>query len=72
VQKLFQRAHGLAVTIGLGDAPLDSQFLNAVIVPVVVRSEYSDCLKATVPRAFLTEKIGPEGWNEAVLKLIPH
>jgi predicted mannosyl-3-phosphoglycerate phosphatase (HAD superfamily) len=29
LRKLFERAHGLAVTIGSGDAPLDSQFLNA-------------------------------------------
>jgi mannosyl-3-phosphoglycerate phosphatase len=71
LQKLFKRIHGLTVTIGLGDTCMDSEFLNAVIVPVVVRSEYSDQLKATLPGAFLTEKFGPEGWNEAVLKLIP-
>ena len=71
LRKLYQRVHGLTVTIGLGDTCMDSEFLNTVIVPVVVRSEYSDQLKANLPRALLTEKLGPEGWNDAVLQLIP-
>jgi mannosyl-3-phosphoglycerate phosphatase len=66
LRKLFKRVHCLSVTISLSDTWMDSEFLNAVNVPLMVRSEYSDQLKAYLPGAFLTEKFGPEGWNEAV------
>jgi len=37
---------------------------------VVIRSSEAAELKIRVPRALVSERPGPAGWNEAVLRLI--
>ncbi len=67
---LFKRGNAPLRTIGLGDGLNDASFLNAVAVPVLIRSPQVAELKAMVPRGLVTDRPGPEGWNEAVLALI--
>lgn len=57
------------VTIGLGDSLNDAPFLNAVDVPVLVRSDSTQELKAAVPRGSVTQERGSKGWGEAILGL---
>jgi predicted mannosyl-3-phosphoglycerate phosphatase (HAD superfamily) len=71
LQQLFERSSGPVETIGLGDASNDAPFLNVVTVPVIVRSRGSTKLKAAVPQGILTDQLGPAGWNETLLKMIP-
>jgi mannosyl-3-phosphoglycerate phosphatase len=59
-----------AVTIGLGDNLNDIPLLKAVDIPVVIRSPAADAVKLEVPRALVTENLGPAGWNEAVGKIL--
>jgi mannosyl-3-phosphoglycerate phosphatase len=58
-------------TVALGDSPNDFGMLARVDYPVLVRSlhEYPE-LKREIPRLRMTEKMGPKGWNMAVLELI--
>jgi mannosyl-3-phosphoglycerate phosphatase len=69
--ELYRQAHGAVTTIGLGDAPNDSEFLSIVDTPILVRSRFSSALQALVPNGRLTNRPGPEGWNEAILEMIP-
>lgn len=68
--KLYRRAFGEVESIGVGDGHNDAAFLNAVDVPVIVRSRFAVALKKAVPRAEVTEAPGPHGWNEAILPLV--
>ena len=66
---LFRRRAGSSVTtIGLGDGLNDVPLLLAVDVPVVLRSADVNEILERVPAALVTERGGPEGWSEAVLK----
>lgn len=67
---LYRKAFGVVVTAGLGDAPNDVGWLNAVDLPIVVRSAYAAELIGALPHGRLTSSWGPRGWNEAVLQLI--
>lgn len=67
---LFAQWNPPVRTIGLGDGLNDASFLNVVAAPVLIRSAQAEELKARVPRGVVTERPGPEGWNEAVLALI--
>jgi mannosyl-3-phosphoglycerate phosphatase len=67
---LFARANGSIRTIGLGDGLNDASFLDVVSIPVLIRSAQVEELKLKVPRGVVTERPGPEGWNDAVLALI--
>ena len=62
----YRRRWGSLTTVGLGDAPNDASFLAAVDVPIVIASPRSDGLQAVVPRARVTTRPGPAGWNDAV------
>jgi mannosyl-3-phosphoglycerate phosphatase len=64
---LFVRENGRVETLGLGDGPNDSTFLNAVDHAVLIRSPHLPVLQAHVPRGIATRAEGPQGWNEAVL-----
>jgi len=66
----FARAFGPVRTIGLGDGLNDAEFLGRMDVAVLVRSAQSEELRARVPHGGVTEAAGPQGWSEAVLKLI--
>ncbi len=63
---LFRHLHGQVVTIGLGDSFNDAAFLQSVDVPVIVRSRDANSLLQRVPNALVTDREGPEGWNEAI------
>ena len=67
--ELFRRANTDVRTIGLGDGLNDATFLNAVDIPILIRSPQSAELQRLVPRGSLTDCPGPEGWNQAVMNL---
>jgi len=72
VRKLAERFRAITpdvVTIGLGDGLNDAQFLNAVDIPILIRSASTEKLKAAVPRGSVTRETGPRGWREAILEL---
>ena len=71
VRSLYERAFGEAKTVGLGDGMNDAPFLNAVEIPILIRSRSAAELQAAVPRGRLTNRPGPEGWNQALLQVIP-
>lgn len=63
------RQLGAIETIGLGDGPNDTGFLNVVDHAVLIDSPLAGELRKRVPRAQAAAS-GPEGWNEAVLELL--
>lgn len=67
---LYRQAHERIVTIGLGDSQNDVSLLQAVDLPIIVRSPDAPALCSLIPRARLTQHEGPAGWNEAVLELL--
>lgn len=67
---LYRQSFDRVVTVGLADALDDTAFLNAVDIPILVRSDVSEQLKKAVPRAHTTLLPGPQGWNEAVTALL--
>jgi mannosyl-3-phosphoglycerate phosphatase len=71
LSRLYERRFGPLTTIGLGDNLNDLPFLLTVDRPVLVR-KLSGLLegKVNIPRLVRTEGVGPQGWNEAVLKLL--
>ncbi len=71
LSSLYAQTAGEVWTVGLGDGMNDAPLLNAVQVPVVIRSGSSAELEAAVSGGRLTRQPGPEGWNEAILEVIP-
>jgi mannosyl-3-phosphoglycerate phosphatase len=67
---LFREARGHVVTVGLGDSQNDASLLQAVDLPVIIRSRYAGALQSLVPYAKLTWHEGPVGWNDAVLEIL--
>ncbi len=63
------RQLGAIETIGLGDGPNDTGFLNVVDHAVLIDSPVVHELRKRVPRARVAAS-GPGGWNEAVLELL--
>lgn len=68
---LFEQTYGPVITAALGDGLNDAAFLEAATTPIIVRSDAVEVLSARIPRAQVTARPGPEGWNEAVLSLFP-
>lgn len=66
---LYRRTGEGVETIGLGDGLNDASFLNAVDIPILIRSPLLEQLQGAVPRGVPTERDGPQGWNDAVLQL---
>jgi mannosyl-3-phosphoglycerate phosphatase len=56
-------------SIGIGDGVNDAPFLNVVDCPFLIRTPWLDELQAAVPRGKPTALPGPQGWNEAIVKL---
>lgn len=67
---MYRRSHGSARTIGLGDSPNDSPFLDITDVAVVVRGEQSGNVRLRRPDKIVTTLPGPRGWNAAILDLV--
>ena len=70
VTRWFGQLHEHVTTIGLGDGLNDVSLLNAVDIPVVLRSRFTSDLADRIPHALLTAEPGPPGWSDAILKLI--
>ena len=70
ISAIFKQHYASVRTIGLGYGVNDASFLDAVDVPVLIRSRVVRRLKALVPRGIVTRRPGPEGWSEAVLSLL--
>lgn len=71
LKKYFERATGAIVTIGLGDSLNDLPFLLAVDRPVLIRKEDGSYdPRVTIPGLYRTKGIGPQGWSEAIKKLL--
>ena len=70
LRDLYARADGMTRTIGLGDAPNDAGFLNAMDEAVLIRSPRVGELRELVPRGRVTAAEWPAGWNEAMLELV--
>ena len=64
---------GETTTVGIGDSPNDIPMLENVDVPVIVQRpggvHHPDLVRA-VPCAILAGGVGPEGWNEAVTRVL--
>lgn len=73
VRELIRRyaaAWGPVSTFGLGDGMNDLPLLASVSTPVILRSPAAEELSRRLPHAIVTEAAGPEGWNQAILKLV--
>jgi predicted mannosyl-3-phosphoglycerate phosphatase (HAD superfamily) len=66
---LFQLSGADILTIGLGCSWNDHTLLEAVTVPIIVRSDSPDQtrLQRKIPGAYLTSATGPAGWQEVIL-----
>ena len=66
---LFQVSGADILTVGLGCSWSDRLLLEAVDVPIIVRSDRpdQDRLQRKVPSAYVTSALGPLGWQEAIL-----
>ncbi len=69
---LYQQKWGSVKTIGIGDSPNDLPMLKAVDMAVIVQKPDGtyDPLLSTV-NAIKACGIGPAGWNDAILSVIP-
>lgn len=68
--ELYGRVHQAITTVGLGDGLNDAPFLAVVDVPVLIRSPQARDLQEKVPHGRLTDRPGPEGWNQAILEVV--
>ena len=66
---LFKRKYLRIKTIGLGDGQNDIPMLKEVDVPVIVKNSANLRLKVDFD-AIRTKEEGPEGWNNAIKKLV--
>ena len=69
--RMYVQQYGAVKTIGLGDSLNDLAFLLAVDQAVLVKKKngkHDD--RIAVPGLLRTNGAGPEGWNEAVLRLL--
>lgn len=67
----YRTYHPLLLTIALGDSPVDFSMLKRADYPVLIRSsnQYPELAKM-IPRLKVTQELGPEGWNAAVLDIL--
>lgn len=69
--ELYRQAFREVTTIGLGDGLNDVTFLSHVDYPVLIRSAVWQRLRSMVPHGRVTHRPGPEGWNQAILEMVP-
>lgn len=71
LKRLYERKLGDIITIALGDSPVDFPMLYRVDYPILVRNHRGEHdRRIALPNLMRAGGIGPEGWNNAVLKLI--
>jgi mannosyl-3-phosphoglycerate phosphatase len=66
----YERSFGEVTSLGLGDALNDVGFLEAVDIPIVLKSVDSAKLQEKVQKARFVDLPGPEGWNRAILEML--
>lgn len=69
----FYKKQGSVYTIALGDSPNDFGMFDVVDQPVLIKSSrcFADInIKERYPGIIVTDKNGPEGWNETVMRLL--
>jgi len=71
LKTLYEREYGEIYSIGLGDSLNDLPLLQAVDRPVLIRHEDGSFdSRIAIAGLMKTQSPGPQGWNEAVLKLL--
>lgn len=69
--ELYRIRFGSITTIALGDSPNDLPMLQSVDIPVAVQRPNGRHHPAlALPNLYKVAKIGPAGWNSAVLELL--
>lgn len=69
---LFRLQWGVSMVAALGDAPNDRPMLQQADIPVAIRKpDGSHDPSLDMPRLLRTTGIGPTGWNEAILQILP-
>jgi mannosyl-3-phosphoglycerate phosphatase len=58
------------IAIGLGDGRNDTGFLAEMNTAVVMQGPNAVAMCETLPRAIITDKRGPAGWNETVTRVV--
>lgn len=69
----YKKQYGPVYSIALGDSPNDFGMFDVVDQPVLIKSarSFTDIrIKERYPGIVITDKYGPEGWNEAVMGLL--
>lgn len=68
---LYAKAWGPQTSAALGDSSNDAPMLEAVDVPILVRKAHGGYESGIATKGLtITQGIGPEGWNEAVLEFL--
>jgi mannosyl-3-phosphoglycerate phosphatase len=71
LRSLYEVSRGPVRTIGLGDSANDEPMLRAVDFPILVRRPDGSHLDAAhLPGLIITSYSGPEGWREAILRVL--
>ncbi len=73
LNEMFFRAYGPITTVAIGDSPNDEPMFNNVELPIIVKRPsgmHDPNLTAQFSGARLTERIGPQGWRDAVMQLL--
>ena len=67
----YEKKYKKTFTIALGDSPNDFGMFDVVNQPILVKSSkvFTD-IRERYPKILITDKYGPEGWNEAVMGLL--
>jgi mannosyl-3-phosphoglycerate phosphatase len=68
--RLYAETHGPVTTAALGDSLNDLEMLKSVDIPMLIPSAQTHLLQNELPGAWVASAPGPEGWNEAVLRLL--
>ena len=71
LRRLFDRGGEPVQAVGLGDSPNDEPMLREVDIPVLIpRPDGRDPDVVGLPRLIIAPRSGPEGWRDAVLRIL--
>lgn len=66
----YEKKYGKIFSIGIGDGKNDFPMLKAVDLPVLLKRENGKYEKIKIKNLTRSKKIGPEGFNEEILKIL--
>ncbi len=69
---LYKQKFGAVTTLGIGDSQNDLPMMEKVDIPIVLQKPdgtYDESIAA--PKLIKAKGIGPSGWNDAMISLIP-